>query len=219
MKLQLQSFVFNPLQENTYVLFDDTKSCVIIDPGCYELYEKKELEEFILDHNLTVTMLLNTHGHVDHVLGNAFVKAKFNTKLFIHEKDEATLHAVKVYAPHYGFFQYEETAADGYLKEGEPVRFGQQSLQVLFVPGHAPGHVAFYSAADKILIGGDVLFYNSIGRTDLPGGDYQTLINSIHEKFFTLPDDVVVYPGHGPETTIGFEKQSNPFCAIVSNRR
>jgi hydroxyacylglutathione hydrolase len=212
--LQLQSFVFNPLQENTYVLFDETKECVIIDPGCYEREEQYDLADFIETNQLTVVKLLNTHGHVDHVLGNAFVKETYKTKLYIHEQDAATLKAVKVYASHYGFFQYQEAEADIYLKEGEAVTFGNQSLDILFVPGHAPGHIAFYHAPSKTLIGGDVLFYNSIGRTDLPGGDFDTLINSIHTKFFTLPDDVTVYPGHGPETTIGYEKRTNPFCAL-----
>ena len=212
--LQLQSFVFNPLQENTYVLFDETKECVIIDPGCYEREEQYDLADFIETNELKVVKLLNTHGHVDHVLGNAFVKETYKTKLYIHEQDAATLKAVKVYAPHYGFFQYQEAEPDIYLKEGDPVTFGNQSLDILFVPGHAPGHVAFYHAASKTLIGGDVLFYNSIGRTDLPGGNYDTLINSIQQKFFTLPDEVTVYPGHGPETTIGYEKKTNPFCAL-----
>jgi glyoxylase-like metal-dependent hydrolase (beta-lactamase superfamily II) len=212
--LQLQSFAFNPLQENTYVLFDETKECVIIDPGCYEREEQYDLADFIETHELKVVKLLNTHGHVDHVLGNAFVKETYKTKLYIHEQDAATLKAVKVYAPHYGFFQYQEAEPDIYLKEGEAVTFGNQSLDVLFVPGHAPGHIAFYHVASKTLIGGDVLFYNSIGRTDLPGGNYDTLIDSIHQKFFTLPDDVTVYPGHGPETTIGHEKKTNPFCAL-----
>ena len=212
--LQLQSFVFNPLQENTYVLFDETKECVIIDPGCYEREEQYDLADFIETNQLKVVKLLNTHGHVDHVLGNAFVKETYKTKLYIHEHDAATLKAVKVYAPHYGFFQYQEAEPDIYLKEGEPVTFGNQSLDILFVPGHAPGHIAFYHAASKTLIGGDVLFYNSIGRTDLPGGNYDTLINSIQQKFFTLPDEVTVYPGHGPETTIGYEKKTNPFCAL-----
>lgn len=212
--LQLQSFVFNPLQENTYVLFDETKECVIIDPGCYEREEQYDLADFIETNQLKVVKLLNTHGHVDHVLGNAFVKETYKTKLYIHEQDAATLKAVKVYAPHYGFFQYQEAEPDIYLKEGEPVTFGNQSLDILFVPGHAPGHIAFYHAASKTLIGGDVLFYNSIGRTDLPGGNYDTLINSIQQKFFTLPDEVTVYPGHGPETTIGYEKKTNPFCAL-----
>ena len=212
--LQLQSFVFNPLQENTYVLFDETKECVIIDPGCYEREEQYDLADFIETNELKVVKLLNTHGHVDHVLGNAFVKETYKTKLYIHEQDAATLKAVKVYAPHYGFFQYQEAEPDIYLKEGEPVTFGNQSLDILFVPGHAPGHIAFYHAASKTLIGGDVLFYNSIGRTDLPGGNYDTLINSIQQKFFTLPDEVTVYPGHGPATTIGYEKKTNPFCAL-----
>jgi hydroxyacylglutathione hydrolase len=217
--VQVQSFVFNPLQENTYVLYDDTKSCVIIDPGCYEAAEKKALEEFILDQGLTVSMLLNTHGHVDHVLGNAFVQERFKTKLYIHPKDEQTFKSTKVFAPMYGFYQYDEATIDGYLSETQPVTFGNQSLQVIFVPGHAPGHVAFYSEASKVLIGGDVLFYNSIGRSDLPGGNHDTLIDSIHQKFFTLPDDVTVYPGHGPETTIGFEKQTNPFCSLAAGSR
>lgn len=196
------------------MLFDETKECVIIDPGCYEREEQYDLADFIETNELKVVKLLNTHGHVDHVLGNAFVKETYKTKLYIHEQDAATLKAVKVYAPHYGFFQYQEAEPDIYLKEGEAVTFGNQSLDVLFVPGHAPGHIAFYHAASKTLIGGDVLFYNSIGRTDLPGGNYDTLIDSIHKKFFTLPDDVTVYPGHGPETTIGYEKKTNPFCAL-----
>jgi hydroxyacylglutathione hydrolase len=213
--IKIHEFVFNPLQENTYVLFDDTKECVVIDPGCYEAIEKMELADFIAEHQLQVKMLLNTHCHVDHVLGNYFVKEKYKTKLYIHQKDEPVLKAVKVYAPHYGFYQYEEATADVYMDENLPINFGHQSLQVLFVPGHAPGHVAFYSAPDKILIGGDVLFYNSIGRTDLPGGDYDTLINSIQQTLFALPDETKVYPGHGPATTIGFEKRTNPFCAIL----
>lgn len=212
--LKIQSFVFNPLQENTYVVYDDSKECVVIDPGCYDVDEKKELADFISTHHLTVRLLLNTHCHVDHVLGNSFVKETYGTKLLIHPLDEPTLRAVKVYAPAYGIYQYQEAEADGYLEEGTPVTFGNHSFSVLFVPGHAPGHVAFYNEQEKVVIGGDVLFYNSIGRTDLPGGNFETLIRSIHEKLFKLPDDVTVYPGHGPETTIGFEKRTNPFCAL-----
>jgi glyoxylase-like metal-dependent hydrolase (beta-lactamase superfamily II) len=212
--LQIQTFTFNPLQENTYLLFDETRECVIIDPGCYGAEEKYELASFIEDSNLSVKMLLNTHCHVDHVLGNYFVKEKYKVKLFIHEKEESVLRAVKVYAPHYGIFGYEEATADEYILEHQVITFGNQSLKVLFVPGHAPGHVAFYHEGQKVVIGGDVLFHNSIGRTDLPGGDFTTLINSIHTKLFTLPDDVTVYPGHGPSTNIGFEKQTNPFCKV-----
>lgn len=209
--LHVQSFVFNPFEENTYVLYDDTKECVIIDPGCYEAEEKKELTDFIESNDLKVTKLLNTHCHVDHVLGNYFVKEKYNVKLYIHELDLPVLKAVTVYGPNYGFHQYQDSTPDHFLNEGDEVNFGHQRLRVLFVPGHAPGHVAFYSAHDKVVIGGDVLFYNSIGRTDLPGGNFDTLIKSIREKLYTLPDDVTVYPGHGPKTTIGFEKQTNPF--------
>lgn len=212
--LQLQRFVFNPLQENTYVLYDSSGECVIIDPGCYEPEEKEDLIDFISTNNLTVKMLLNTHGHVDHVLGNAFVKEKYNVRLYLNKKDEPVLKAVKVYAPNYGFFQYQEAEPDEFLEEGDIIKFGQQQLKVLFVPGHSPGHIAFYAEDHKVIISGDVLFYNSIGRTDLPGGNFDTLIQSIHQKLFTLPDDVTVYPGHGQETTIGFEKKTNPFCAI-----
>ncbi len=209
--LTIQSFEFNPFQENTYVLFDETQECVIIDPGCFVDHERKELTDFIEAKHLHVKMLLNTHCHIDHVLGNYFVKEKFRTKLYIHPKDEPVLKSVKVYAPNYGFATYTEAEVDAYLEEGDTVSFGNQNFKVLFVPGHSPGHIAFYNEKEKALIAGDVLFLNSIGRTDLPGGNHATLINSIREKFFLLPDDVIVYPGHGQETTIGFEKRNNPF--------
>ena len=213
--LQVKSFVFNPFQENTYVLHDETGAAVIVDPGCLEREEKEELAEFIRTKNLSVKLLLNTHCHVDHVLGNDFVKESYQVKFLMHKNDLPVLKAVKVYAPNYGFFTYREAEPDGFLDEGDTVSFGNQNLKVLFVPGHAPGHIAFYDESSKILIAGDVLFYNSIGRTDLPGGNYDTLIDSIQQKLFKLPDDVTVYPGHGPETTIGFEKKTNPFCAVV----
>ena len=215
--LNVKEFTFNPFQENTYVLYDETREAVIVDPGCYENYEKQELQEFIESNNLKVTMLLNTHGHIDHVLGNTFVKDKFKVKLFIHKIDEPVMRAVKAYAGNYGFPLYQEASVDSYLEEGNTISFGTQQFKILFVPGHSPGHVAFYNEKEKVVIGGDVLFQNSIGRTDLPGGNFDTLINSIHEKLFTLPDDVVVYAGHGPKTTIGFEKVTNPFCALTSN--
>ncbi len=213
--LRVKSFIFNPFQENTYVLFDDTKECVIVDPGCYEKAEQQELVDFIEENNLTVKLLLNTHCHIDHVLGNYFVKNKYKVDLYIHPMEEVVLKAVQTYASNYGFPQYSSTTSDSYLKEGEKVVFGDQAMEIIFAPGHSPGHVCFYSIPDKILIGGDVLFKNSIGRTDLPGGDHDTLIESIQEKLFILPDDVTVYSGHGPTTTIGYEKRSNPFCAII----
>ncbi len=212
--LRVQSFVFNPFQENTLVLFDETRECIIIDPGCAEESENAELKTFVETNDLTVKLLLNTHCHIDHVLGNRFVKETFNVKLLIHRREEPILKAAEVYAPSYGFHDYRHEPADEFLEEGDFIRIGNQQLVVLFVPGHSPGHVAFYNEENHVLIGGDVLFYNSIGRTDLPGGDHDQLLKSIHTKLFTLPDPVKVYPGHGPETTIGFEKKTNPFCAL-----
>jgi len=212
--LSVQSFTFNPFQENTYVLFDETKEAVIIDPGCSDRAEEKELSQWIDDAGLKVRFILLTHSHIDHILGAWFVKDKYKAPLCIHPKDEATLRSGKVVSAMYGLDKFTPVEHDQYLSEEQLVKFGNTKLSVLFLPGHAPGHVGFYHADEKVLIGGDVLFRSSIGRTDLPGGDFDTLISSIHQKLFTLPDDVVVYPGHGPETTIGEEKVSNPFCAL-----
>jgi hydroxyacylglutathione hydrolase len=212
--LQVQSFVFNPFQENTFVLFDETKECIIIDPGCSDENENRELKTFIELRKLQVKLLLNTHCHIDHVLGNKFVKDTFKVHLLIPPGEEPVLKAAEVYAPSYGFHLYQHQPADGYLEEGDHLKVGNHTFIVLSVPGHSPGHVGFYSEKNRILIGGDVLFYNSIGRTDLPGGNHDQLIASIHTKLFALPDSVRVYPGHGPETTIGFEKKTNPFCGV-----
>lgn len=212
--LQVRKFTFNPFMENTFVVYDETKECVIIDPGCVEKDEENQLTEFIDGAGLTVKSLINTHCHIDHILGNAFVKRKYNVLLSIHPLEVPVLKAVKTYASNYGFFQYQDSSPDAFLNEGDKVTVGNQVLYVLFVPGHSPGHIALYHAESKTLLGGDVLFENSIGRTDLPGGNFETLIESIHQKFFTLPDDVTVYCGHGSETSIGFEKRTNPFCAV-----
>jgi len=212
--IQIQSFTFNAFQENTYLLYDETQQCVVIDPGCYDRNEQEELDGFIRENNLKVVQLLNTHGHIDHVFGNAFVKRKYDVPLLIHEIDAATLRAVVNYAPVWGFPSYQDTTPDGFLREGQTLRFGNSELEILFVPGHAPGHVAFVNHSQRFCIGGDVLFRRSIGRTDLPGGDFQTLIRSIHGQLFPLGDDFVVYPGHGESTTIGEEKRLNPFCAV-----
>ena len=209
--LYVRSFAFNPLAENTYVLYDDTRQAVIIDPGCYTKSEQQALRDFIAAENLTVTLLLNTHGHVDHVLGNDWVKDTYGVRLLLHRLDEPVLKAVPTYAALYGFPNYREASIDGYLEAGETVRFGETALAVLFVPGHSPGHVAFYNEAQKLVIGGDVLFYRSIGRTDLPGGDHDTLIRSIRTVLLPLADEVIVYPGHGDSTTIGEERRFNPF--------
>src|SRR5262245_55549320 len=142
--LHVKTFVFNPFQENTYVLYDETKTCVIIDPGCFEADEKEALTSFIAGNNLQIAMLLNTHCHIDHVLGNSFVKEKYKVKLYIHQKDEVVLRSVSSYASNYGFHQYHPAEPDAYLEEGNAITFGNQTLEIIFVPGHSPGHVAFY---------------------------------------------------------------------------
>jgi len=212
--LHIKTFEFNPFSEKTYVIYDDTREGVIVDPGCYEPEEKAELDDFIRTEKLTIKYLLNTHAHIDHVLGNYHVKEKYKVPFLMHKKDEPVLKAVKAYAPNYGFVNYTEALPDQFLEEGDQVSFGNSTFSILFLPGHAPGHIGFYNEAEKLLMGGDVLFRGSIGRTDLPGGNHETLINSIHQKLFVLPDEVVVYPGHGPTTTLGEEKISNPFCAL-----
>lgn len=214
--IKVNYFTFGSFGENTYVVSDDSGKCIIIDPGCYSGEEKRILRNFIEEENLIVEKLINTHCHIDHVLGNAFVKDTWGVDLYIHPKEQETLRSVKLYAPMYGFHQFEESEADQFIDENEALTFGNSELEVLFVPGHAPGHIALLHREDKVLIGGDVLFKGSIGRTDLPGGDFNTLINSIKTKFFTLDQDVVVYTGHGPETTIGEERMFNPFCGEQS---
>ncbi len=209
--MNVSSFTFNPFSENTYLLHDETGECVVIDPGCYERQEQAELAGFISEKKLKVVQLLNTHCHIDHVFGNKFIQDKYQVPFLMHEADLPTLQAVPVYAPAYGFPLYNPATPTGFLTPGEKVKFGNTELKILFTPGHAPGHVVFYNEAEKICMGGDVLFQRSIGRTDLPGGDFDTLIQSIHSQLFTLPEAVTVYPGHGPSTTIGDEKKFNPF--------
>lgn len=210
--IQVHQFTFNPFQENTYVLSDETKECVIIDPGNYERFEDQELEDFISQKGLKPVRLLNTHCHLDHVFGNQFVSQRWNLGLEMHRLDLPTLGMVKLSADLYGIHNYKTSPEpQHFLEAGEIIRFGQSELEVRFVPGHAPGHVAFVGHSDRIAIGGDLLFLNSIGRTDLPGGDHQTLISSVISEFFSLDSDFVIYPGHGPETTVGQEQSHNPF--------
>ena len=209
--ISLKSFVFSPFEENTYILFDKTHEAVIIDPGCYTDQERSQLVRFIEEHELKPVKLLNTHGHIDHVLGNVFVKEKYGIELYLHEKELPVYQSTPIFAQNYGFHTYKKADVDHFLVAGTPISFGDSELAVIFVPGHAPGHVAFISHADRFVIGGDVLFKGSIGRTDFPMSDFETLADSIRTQFYTLPDDYVVYPGHMVPTTIGQEKRSNPF--------
>jgi len=210
----IKKLTFNPFQENTYVLYDETKECVIIDPGCYTKEEQQKLVSFISDNNLKPVKLINTHCHIDHVLGNNFVSQTYNLELGIHKDDLVTLNSVQTYCHLYGFEAYQLSPEPSYfLNEGDKVEFGNSELDVLFCPGHAPGHVVFYNPKQQFVINGDVLFQGSFGRVDLPGGDFSTLKHSITTKMFALPDKTVVYTGHGGETTIGTEKIYNPILS------
>jgi glyoxylase-like metal-dependent hydrolase (beta-lactamase superfamily II) len=207
----IQSFVNNPYQENTYILYDDSLECVIIDPGMYTATEQNTVVNFIKVNNLKPVLLLNTHCHVDHVLGNKFVFDQYGLKPKFHIGESEVLEAVIAYAPAMGFRYDPSPLPDEYLPETGTISFGNTELQLIFAPGHSPAHLCFYDKDANLLVGGDVLFRSSIGRTDLPGGNYNLLTSNIKEKLFLLPDDCTVYPGHGPETTIGYEKQHNPY--------
>ncbi|MGB5005363.1 MAG: MBL fold metallo-hydrolase [Ferruginibacter sp.] len=209
--LKIKSFVFSPIQENTYLLYNEFNDCIIIDPGCYFPGEHDELKAFITQSKLTPRMLLNTHCHLDHVFGNKFVAETYGLTLHLHEKEKMLLD----YAPTSGLMYnmpFDNYAGDyHFLKEADVVKLGDDELVVIEAPGHSPGHICFYCAKQHFIISGDVLFNRSIGRTDLPGGSHQTLLKNIREKLFVLPEKTVVYSGHGPETTIGEEKKYNPF--------
>lgn len=209
--LTVTSFVFSPVQENTYVVHNEAGDCIIVDPGCYFGNERNELKEFIQNDQLAPKYLLNTHCHLDHVFGNKFIHDTYGLTLHLHEKEKPLLD----YAPTSGLswgLPFDNYRGDLiFLREGEVIRLGDDELQVLFTPGHSPGHVSFWCQAQHFILSGDVLFRQSIGRTDLPGGSFDTLIQSIREKLFVLRDETIVYPGHGPETTVGAEKADNPF--------
>ena len=211
-QMQVKKFTFNPFQENTYVLFDETKECVIVDAGCYYPQEFEDLKSFISSNDLKVVKLISTHSHLDHVFGNKVVLDFYKVPLGIHPEDEITLDALERTASTYGIPNvFKSPEPDFYFNHGDKVTFGTTELEVRFVPGHAPGHVVFVHHDTKVVINGDCLFQGSIGRTDLPGGYYELLLSKIREQLFTLPDDFVVYSGHGGETTIGVEKTTNPF--------
>ncbi|MBS1750962.1 MAG: MBL fold metallo-hydrolase [Bacteroidetes bacterium] len=204
-------FIFSPVQENTYILYNEHKDCIIIDPGCYYDNEKDELAFFVESNGLTPRLLLNTHCHLDHVFGNKWVAEKYGLILHLHEKEKIVFDNAPVFGLSWNL-PFDNYIGDlNYLQENDIVRLAEDELEVFFTPGHSPGSIVFYCKKQGFVIGGDVLFRMSIGRTDLPGGNHQTLLNSIRKKLFVLPDDVIVYPGHGDTTTIGFEKKNNPF--------
>jgi len=206
----VKEFTFNPFQENTYIVYTDSGSCVIIDPGCYSAQEESELFSFIKENELNPVALLNTHAHIDHVLGNAFVLSKFSIPFYLHDDDIKTLIAVESYAHIYGFEGYKVSPQPTHsLSNLKQLKFDDIEFSVFHTPGHCPGHVVFYSEKHQFVINGDVLFNGSFGRVDLPGGDIEILKNSIFSTMFHLPESTTVYCGHGPETTIGQEKRTN----------
>jgi glyoxylase-like metal-dependent hydrolase (beta-lactamase superfamily II) len=210
--MNLHFFTFNPLQENTYIIWcQDTLECAIIDAGNYDSAEGAALEEFITANHLKPTLLLGTHAHIDHVFGNWFVKQKWDLPYYLNEGDIPMFARSEQMAVLWSLQYTPGPMPDHNLAHGDQIKIGNCEMEVRFVPGHAPGHVIFVNHTDRWIIGGDTLFRGSIGRTDLPGGNHDLLLKKIREEMFTLPDDYIVHSGHGPYTSIGFEKENNPF--------
>ncbi len=209
--IKIEKFVVNPLGENSFVLSDETGDAIFIDPGFYFDEEHREIKDYIHSNNFTPVKIVNTHCHFDHIMGVEFIRNEYGIPFYAHSEDSFWVEKVATQSKMYGFEMNSVEPVDKFLVEKEKVKFGNSQLEVIHIPGHSPGHVVLYSKNDNFLVAGDVLFHGSIGRTDLPGGDYNTLISNIKSKLFLLPDDTKVYCGHGPETTIGFEKNNNPF--------
>ena len=209
--ITIKSFEFSPIQENTYILYNEFNDCLVVDPGCYFDNEREEMAVFIEQKALKPKMLLNTHCHLDHVFGNKFVAEKYGLKLSLHEKELPVLQFAPTSGLMYNMPFDNYTGEFIFLKEGETLKLGADELKILFTPGHSPASISFYSEKQGFVVSGDVLFQRSIGRTDLPGGDFETLIQSIKTQLLVLPDDTKVFSGHGLVTTIGEEKRGNPY--------
>jgi glyoxylase-like metal-dependent hydrolase (beta-lactamase superfamily II) len=210
--MNIESFVFNPFMENTYLAYDDTLECVIIDAGCFTILEQERLKHAIEEKKLVVKHLINTHLHLDHVFGNGFVFRTFGIKPEAHAADEFLLDQLPAQSAIFGVTFNEKPQSIGhYLNDEDTISFGHCTLKAIHVPGHSPGSLCFYNESDHILFAGDVLFRGSIGRTDLPKGNYDQLIEGIQNRLLTLPENTLVYSGHGESTTIGHEKRENPY--------
>ncbi len=210
--LNIKKFIFNPFSENTFVINDEKNNAIIIDPGCYYPHEEQELNNYLAENNFIVNNILHTHSHLDHMFGTASMAKKYNAKIYIHQEDEITYSAFEKVCSMYGIPIKAQPASNlNYFNLDEGFQLGEHHFEIRFIPGHAPGHVVFYNQENNFVINGDCLFQESIGRTDLPGGDHDLLIDSIKKELFTLPNATTVYCGHGPETTIGHEKSNNPF--------
>ena len=209
--MEVAVFTFNEFSENTYLLYDATKACIIVDPGCNTAEEQQLFSDFIETNGLKPEKLINTHCHIDQVLGNRYVFEKYGLELIAHKGEIPVLAAADISSKIYQISYDPSPEITVFLEEGEFVEFGDTRLEVLFTPGHSPASISLFHRESKQIIAGDVLFQGSIGRTDLPGGDFDTLIASIKNKLFPLGEDVIVYSGHGPSTTIGNEQKLNPF--------
>lgn len=210
--LKIKTFTFNDFQENTYIVYDsESKECIIFDPGCNGTAENHTFISFIEDNKLKPVQLINTHCHIDHVLGNKLISDKYDLELYAHKGEIPVLESCIMVANMYGIPYTTSPEIKHFIDEESEVILGKYVFKILFSPGHSPASLCFYNPDSKTLIAGDVLFHRSIGRTDLPGGEYDTLIRNIRNKLFTLPEDTTVYPGHGITTTIGDEKRWNPF--------
>ncbi len=211
--VRIQKFIFNLFQVNTYILYDETGECVIIDPGCVDEGEQAILAKYIEDQKLSPVKALFTHTHVDHIMGSQFITDRFKLKPMLHKDGLPFLERYTETALSYGVEAGKNPEYGEFIKDGDIIKFGNSRLKVLYTPGHADGSVCFVNDDDRFVLVGDVLFKQSIGRTDFPTGDFDILQKSIREKLYTLPDDYTVYPGHMSETSIGFEKSNNPFIS------
>ena len=212
--LQIKKFTFSPFQENTYILFNEKKEAWIIDPGMYDKKEEQLFFDFIESEKLIPQMLLCTHTHIDHIFGCQAVLNKYTIPFTFHQKDDVVFQNAGLVSERYGVEYKISPQPTFFIDESKILMLGNYTFSILFTPGHSPGSICFYSKEENVVISGDVLFQNSVGRTDLPGGDMNTLIKSIHTQLFTLPDNTKVFSGHGPETTIGLEKMNNPFVGL-----
>ncbi len=210
--MKLHRFTFNPFQENTYIVWcEDTLECAIIDPGNYDSHDHAQIKSFIEKHQLVPKFILGTHAHIDHIFGNWWVKQEYNIPYYLHEEDIVMIHRSETMSALWNLNYTQSPLPDHYLNHQDTIQIGNGTFEVRFVPGHAPGHVIFISHDDAFAIVGDTIFQGSIGRTDLPGGNHDLLLQKIKEEIFTLPENYTLFPGHGLDTTVNAEINTNPF--------
>lgn len=209
--ISIEIFTFNAFQENTYLLQDETGEAILVDPGMSDSREEEEFCRFVNDKNIRIVKIVNTHCHIDHVMGNAFSVGRFQCPLLYPKGEQIVLESSIQVAKLYNLSYDPSPNADEFIAEGDTIEFGNSSVRVIAAPGHSPDHVVLVQDIERFVIGGDVLFRGGVGRTDLPGGNESQLCESIEKKIYTLPADFMVYPGHGPSTKIGLEMKSNPY--------